>query len=279
MAAIKHPSNWTTETMDFILQERDKLYSNIDVDNQLLLPSDLPTCVHICNRVCEIVKGKEAFGSFVENTAETKNILFALCTFIQKTKTSELLCIGDKMGASAIAVLSMDTSFFIFDAHSRDDCGMPCPNGTSVLMHFTDMDRTVSYICELAHSLSAMLFHWTFWHALLDRECDCESTSVPKSTLAVDVLSRDEILKLYTDIEPEMPKYKKRTEYYASYKRRVRNLETNDQTVKRQEYYKRHKQLLRASETEEETKQRQHTARLQMAHNRSSKKLKQCSMQ
>ena len=38
---------------------------------------------------------------------------------------------------------------------------MPCPDGTSVLMHFSDVDETVSYICELADSLSAMLFHWT----------------------------------------------------------------------------------------------------------------------
>ena len=102
MVAIEQPSNWTTETMDYILHEGDKLYSNIDVGNELLLPSDLPTCVHINNKVYQIVRGKEAFGSFVENVAETRKILFALCTFIQKTMTSALLYVGDKMGASAI---------------------------------------------------------------------------------------------------------------------------------------------------------------------------------
>ena len=61
MAVIENPCNWTTETMDYILQEGDKLNSNIDVGNQLLLPSDLPTCVHMNGRVCEIVRGKEAF--------------------------------------------------------------------------------------------------------------------------------------------------------------------------------------------------------------------------
>ena len=49
------------ETMDYILQEGDKLYTTINVGHELLLPSDLPTCVHINNRVCEIVRGKEAF--------------------------------------------------------------------------------------------------------------------------------------------------------------------------------------------------------------------------
>ena len=162
MATINHPLNWTTETMDYILQKGDKLYTTINVGHELLLPSDLPICVHINNTVCEIVRGKEAFGLFVKNITETKKLLFALCTFIQKTATSALLCMGDKTGSSALALLSMDTSFFIFDAHSRDHCGMPCPNGTSVLMQFNKIDETVSYIFELADSLSAMLFHWTF---------------------------------------------------------------------------------------------------------------------
>ena len=233
MAAIDHPINWTTEIMDYILQEGDKLYATINVGHELLLPSDLPTCVHINNRVCEIVKGKEAFGSFVENIIETKKLLFALCTFIQKTATSALLCMGDKTGSSALALLSMDTSFFIFDAHSRDHCGMPCPNGTSVLMQFSDIDETVSYICELAHSLSAMLFHWTFWHAVLDCKCTCVSSSEQQSTPAISILSQDEILKLYTDLIPEVPKCKKRTQYYASYKKRARESEKYHQTVKR----------------------------------------------
>ena len=111
MAAINHPLNWTMETMDYILQEGDKLYTTINVVHELLLPSDLPTCVHINNRVFEIVRGKEAFGSFVENITETKKLLFTLCTFIQKTATSTLLCMGDKTGSSALALLSMDTSF------------------------------------------------------------------------------------------------------------------------------------------------------------------------
>ena len=64
--------------MDYILQEGDKLYTTINVGHELLLPSDLPTCVHINNRVCEIVRGKEAFGSFVENITETIKTLICI---------------------------------------------------------------------------------------------------------------------------------------------------------------------------------------------------------
>ena len=56
---------------------------------------------------------------------------------------------------------------------------MPCANGTSVLMKFDDIVNVVSYICELAHVLSASLFHWTFCHAVPDAQCEC-GISIPQ---------------------------------------------------------------------------------------------------
>ena len=162
MSVIKEPLNWTTETMDHILHEGDKLYQRIDTEQQLLLPSDLLTCVTMSNRVCHIITGKEAFGSFVQNITNTQDILSALCALIQKTTTSALMCLGDRTGSSAIALLSTNTSFFIFDSHSCDNIGMPCANGSAILMKFDNIDSTVAYICQLAHELSARLFHWTF---------------------------------------------------------------------------------------------------------------------
>ena len=85
MSAIQEPSHWTTGTMDYILYKGDKLYQTIDTEEQLLLPSDLPTCVTMCNKVCHIITGKEAYGPFVQNITETKFILSALCTLLQRT--------------------------------------------------------------------------------------------------------------------------------------------------------------------------------------------------
>ena len=84
MSVIEEPLNWTTETMDHILHEGDKLYQRIDTEQQLLLPSDLPTCVTMSNRVCHIITGKEPFGSFVQNITNTQVILSALCALIQQ---------------------------------------------------------------------------------------------------------------------------------------------------------------------------------------------------
>ena len=93
MAVIENPCNWTTETMEYILQEGDKLHSNIDVGNQLLLPSDLPTCVHMNGRVCEIVKGKEAFGSFVEKYSRSKeNLICFVYIHPENSNISIIMC-------------------------------------------------------------------------------------------------------------------------------------------------------------------------------------------
>ena len=256
MCAIEEPSSWTTETMDHILYEGDKLYRTIDTEQQLLLPSDLPACVTVNNRVCHITTGKEAFGSFVQDITETKIILSALCTLLQKTTTSALLCLGDKTGSSAIAMLTNNTSLFIFDSHSRDDSGMPCPNGTAVVMKFENIDDTVSYICQLAYELSACLFHLTFWHAQADVECDSKTTCDYPNIRAVGILLHEEILKLHSEHTPEVPRQDRRKKYYTSYKKKVRQSETVQQTTDRKLCDKIQKQRKRANETMEETTER-----------------------
>ena len=268
MRSIEEPSNWTTKTLDHILHEGDKLYQNIDTEEQLLLPSDLPSCVTVNNRVCHIVTGKEVFGSFVQDITETKIILSALCKLLHRTTTSALLCLGDKTGSSAIAVLTSNSSLFIFDSHSRDDTGMPCPNSTAVVLKFDNVANTVSYICQLAHELSARLFHLTFLHAQADVQCDCETTCDNPNISAVGILLREEILKLQSDYTPEVPRQHSRKEYYTSYKKKARQSETVQQTTDRKLGDKIHKCRKRANETIEETaerklsdKKRKHTRR------------------
>ena len=90
---------------------------------------------------------------------------------------------------------------YIFDSHSRDGSGMPSANGTAVLMQFDNIQTMVSFICKLADSLAARLFHWTFWHSVPTTSCDCD-TYLGKSIPAIDVLSEggnyeNVILNLY----------------------------------------------------------------------------------
>ena len=99
---------WTTSSM--------KVKTYISILMQAMISSYLQTYLHV-------VRGKEAFGTFTENLQKTRNILSVLCTFIQTTETSALICLGDQSGSSAITVLSQDSSMYIFDPHSRNISG------------------------------------------------------------------------------------------------------------------------------------------------------------
>ena len=293
MTAVQKPATWTTDTMDYILREGDNLYQHIDVGHDFLLPTDLPTCVHVSSKIFNVVRGKEAFGTFTENLQKTKNILSVLCTFIQTTETSALICLGDQSGSSGVTVLSQDSSMYIFDSHSRDDSGMPSANGTAVLMHFNNIESTVSFICQLAHSLAAKMFHWTFWHSVPATSCDCEMPMIP----SFDVLSEQEIMNMYSELLPTVPEQTNRRTYYRSYKQKARQMETaeqthqrrhtdrlhkasvkqaetHEQTVHRQEYNKQCKKTSRAHETPEQTEQRQQMNRTKTSQTRRAKKLK-----
>ena len=143
------------------------------------------------------MRGKEAFGTFTENLPKTRKILSVLCTFIQTTQTSALICLGDKSGSSAVTVLSHDNSMYIFDSHS-----------------------TVSFICELADCLAARLFHWTFWHSIPSTDCNC-NTSFGRNVAPVDMLSEQEILNLYFENVATVSQKSDRRNYYQSHKQKA----------------------------------------------------------
>ena len=97
------------------------------------------------------------------------------------------------------------TSIYICDSHSQNNFGMPCANGTSVLMKFDDIVNEVSYIWELAHALSASLFHWIFCHAVPDAQCEC-GISIPQ----MGILLEEDIMKLHTEFLPLLSQQKKK---------------------------------------------------------------------
>ena len=144
---------------------------------------------------------------------------------------------------------------YIFDSHSRDCSGMPSANGTGVLMQFDNIQSTVSFICELAHSLTARLFHWTFWHSVPATSCDCD-TFLRRSIPSIDILSEEEIMKLYSELVPTVPQQDKRRNYYRSYKQRTRLSDTPEESQKRRECDRLCKASVKQAETPEQTSQK-----------------------
>ena len=133
---------------------------------------------------------------------------------------------------------------------------MPSANGTAVLTQFDDIQSTVSFICELADSLAARMFYWTFWHSVPAASCDCDIL-LGKGIPAIDVLSEQEIMNMYSELVSSESKQSNRRNYSKSYMKRVRESETPEQTHKRRQADRAYKASLRQAETYNETAYRQ----------------------
>ena len=57
-----------------------------------------------------------------------------------------------------IALVKQRDNFYLFDSHARDSCGMPDPNGTAVVMKFTNILELEQYWYSLSIELHANIF-------------------------------------------------------------------------------------------------------------------------
>ena len=51
-----------------------------------------------------------------------------------------------------------EDEYYIFDSHARNSSGLPDPNGTAVLMKFSDVSSLKSQIFDLAQQLNSYEF-------------------------------------------------------------------------------------------------------------------------
>ena len=156
ICAIKQ---WTSEHLDNILKAGDILYQQVcpkeffhqhPLDNGLLELENLPVECDIFNRHFKIDNN----GSIdcCINVAEIRN---CLCNMSSHPWDCEAIFImGDQYGAYASCLIQYSEKIYIFDPHSLSHVtGMPCADGTSVLLVFDNMSKCAEYLvyCANAH--------------------------------------------------------------------------------------------------------------------------------
>ena len=57
-----------------------------------------------------------------------------------------------------MALIKQSIFFCLFDSHARDSSGMPDPNGTAVIMKFTNILELEQYLYSLSITLRANVF-------------------------------------------------------------------------------------------------------------------------
>ena len=151
---------WTSDILDKILKCGDKLYNDIYAGNDFLQLHEIGEEIRMYNNLYAFQIRHEYFGHIHNESAlNTVNMTLEKATFcsLQKNKKCQwvycILCVGNQNGATSSLLCLSQNTCYIFDPHSRNSCGEPVPDGTSVLMMFENRQKMISYLHNL-YSLS-----------------------------------------------------------------------------------------------------------------------------
>ena len=147
---------WTSDTLDNILKCGDKLYNDIHCGNDFVQVHEIGKQITIHNNSYAFQIKDEYFGRIHNQCSlDTINMTLEKATscLLQQYKKCQwiycILCVGNQNGATASLLCLSKKNCYIFDPHSRNSCGKPVPNGTSVLMMFKTREKMISYLRNL----------------------------------------------------------------------------------------------------------------------------------
>ena len=156
---------WTPECVDQILIKGDNMYlhalmNDLIPDTSTLLAEHLPTTATSAD-------GRQLFvqhGSFSQRRCLPSYQSCPPYLSLSDALTNTLL-----VSPYAILILSgymlaivksckSEDEYYIFDSHARNSSGLPNPNGTAVLMKFSNVSSLKSQIFDLAQQLNSYEF-------------------------------------------------------------------------------------------------------------------------
>ena len=106
---------------------------------------------------------KELFDTLHNNTklCATGLIDALYSMFTHDSWTHGTSCLGPAAFASTCAIFVQPNHCYIFDPHSRDKVEMPMDPGTSILLHFTDIETCCLYVTEVAERMDTNQYDLT----------------------------------------------------------------------------------------------------------------------
>ena len=147
---------WTSDILDKILKCGDKLYNDIYAGNDFLQVHDIGEEICMFNNLYAFQIRHEYFGRIHNESAlDTVNMTLEKATScaLQENKKCQwvycIICVGNQNGATSSLLCLSQNTCYIFDPHSRNSCGQPVPDGTSVLMMFEKRQKMISYLRNL----------------------------------------------------------------------------------------------------------------------------------
>jgi hypothetical protein len=118
-AIKKSPRNWESFDMDNILTLGDSSYKSVDKSKYLII-CELPKSV---NMGYDVIIKRSYCGNI--NREYTEIPFYNLKDSLKDMPQFCFLTID----CYTVAIIKSDKYYYVFDSHSRNDCGMPCTKG------------------------------------------------------------------------------------------------------------------------------------------------------
>ena len=133
---------WDSSKMDSILHLGNGLYSYIRslLSEDLLLLSEIPTAVSLDDKTYRLFYSESITGDV--NMVESRDCYFSLFEALRSVKTEYNACLLT-IFCNTVAIFFSENKLKLFDAHSRDNRGNTCSEGTSVLLEFSGLETLV----------------------------------------------------------------------------------------------------------------------------------------
>ena len=237
-------SNTCSSTeIDQILVEGDILYKKIlaslkadqKYTSRLLTFDEIPENVNVFTRDTHIIKSDVVSGIAVQQFGNTSSPTLHQSMHKAFQKSSNVLIM---IGAICSAVYKKDGMYNFFDSHSHAQNGLSSCNGYSILIRFNCLDTLITYMYALYDSMQIdMTTQYNLLPVALtfteNYELEYRVTDHSDSLLEnyfEDQITRQQKKAQNTAVVLSMQKKtsesklkKKRTEYYAAFKRKQRS--------------------------------------------------------
>jgi hypothetical protein len=161
-AHIVNTMQWEPSDMDRILINGDYLYKCLTADFTIkpyLYVNQVPQYINLFNEHFKIKPHSSTIGTMQLHEDMPPNTYYkdVLGQIIQHDGCIIII------STYASAIIPYNNALYYFDSHSRNAQGCPCPEGTSILLKFDEIEELCKYIASCADLLSAIMFEVTFF--------------------------------------------------------------------------------------------------------------------
>ena len=148
---------WQKKDLNHIMLFGDFLYGKTaaqqpDNEEGFLLISDIQNPVNLFNKTFLLMQSTPRYGVVADQQHVPQALtLKEAVNQIFGSFASAILILGTN---SMMVHTDAEGKCYLFDSHSRDQNGIPCPDGKGILLTFPDVNNLILYLHQLAANLS-----------------------------------------------------------------------------------------------------------------------------